>query len=59
MEKILITVIIGLVVGLVIGNLRTYKEHGPDSSEIKKHIYHDNGIGCYSMKPIAHICPFS
>jgi hypothetical protein len=60
MKKILITLVIGFIVGLVIGQCwRQDIKHGPDTNDIKKHLYHDNNIGCYAMTPIAHICPFS
>jgi hypothetical protein len=58
-SSILLNIIVGIIAGIIsftYFNKNTIY-HGPNSSIVKKKIYHDDDNRCHVLEPKVHICP--
>jgi hypothetical protein len=55
----LISVLIALCIGIYVGRIffNSQENHGPNSNFVRKETFFDGSLGCYKMKPVAHVCP--
>ena len=55
----LISAVIALYIGVYVGRIifNNQENHGPNSNVIRKETFYDRSLGCYKMKPVAHVCP--
>ena len=55
----LVSIIVALCIGVYMGRIifNNQEDHGPDSNVIRKETFFDKSLGCYKMKPVAHVCP--
>lgn len=62
MRRLIVSSILALLVSYFVGQYLFHvhaEPHGPNSSNIKAHTYHDNKLGCYKMIPVPYVCPFA
>ena len=57
--KKVISVLLALFIGTYVGRIifNNQEDHGPNSNVVRKETFFDGSLGCYKMKPVAHVCP--
>lgn len=52
------SLILALFIVYIVRSALAPGTHGPDSNIVKDQVYRNREGKCYSMSPIAYVCPF-